>query len=353
MRSEPTERATVLYVDPDGADTFRTIAEALGAARGAWGMPIEIRIAAGTYREKLAVSQPFVTLFGAGAECTVIVWNDGASEILADGKRRGTFRTATLLVDGESFTAKNLTIENDAGPGPIAGQAIALYVDAENALIENCHILGWQDTLFLAPLPPTEYEAGGFRGPKERAPRRVATCRFIGCRIEGSVDFIFGGARALFEHCDIASRDIASRNFATSGDGNAGYVGDGYVTAPCTPEGERVGFVFRECAFMGECAPRSVYLARPWRDHAKAAFIMCELGAHIREEGFHDWGKQAAHATVEFAEYGNTGPGAPAGTASGTADENAKRRAPFARVLTESEAETLVELAGINRPGRS
>lgn len=332
------EQTTVFIVDPDGVDSFRTIAGALGAARGAWGLPVEIRIAAGTYREKLAVSQPFVTLSGAVTDRTVIRWDDGANEILADGKKRGTFRTATLLVDGASFTARNLTIENGAGPGTVAGQAIALYVDAENARIENCAILGWQDTLFLAPLPPTEYEAGGFRGPKEHAPRNVATCRFLNCRIEGSVDFIFGGASALFEHCDIVSRDIVSRDILSR---DAGYVADGYVAAPCTPEGSSVGFVFSECAFTGECAPRSVYLARPWRDHAKAAFIACELGAHIKEEGFHDWGKTAARATVDFAECGNAGPGA-----------HAAGRAPFARTLSDAEAAALVERAGRTLPER-
>lgn len=324
---------SVFTVDPNGAGSFGTIAEALGAATGCWGLPVEIRIAAGTYREKLTVSQPFVTLSGDGEERTIIRRDDGANELLADGKKRGTFRTATLLADGASFMAKNLTIENGVGPGSLAGQAIALYIDATDARIENCHISGWQDTLFLAPLPPTEYEEGGFRGPKEHTPRNVSTCRFLNCRIEGSVDFIFGGARALFEKCDIVSRLDPN-------------VGVGYVAAPCTPEGERVGFVFHACRFTGECPERSVYLARPWRDHAKIAVIDSELGSHIKEEGFHDWGKPNAHATVDFAEYGNTGPGATAASvmsARTVADARpVASRASFTRTLTAEEAKAIL-----------
>ena len=36
---------------------------------------------------------------GESAETTRITWHDGAAEILSDGKKRGTFRTATLLIN--------------------------------------------------------------------------------------------------------------------------------------------------------------------------------------------------------------------------------------------------------------
>ena len=53
-----------------------------------------------------------------------------------------------------------------------------------------------------------------------------------------------------------------------------------------------------------------VYLGRPWRPYARTVFVGCRMGAHIRPEGWHDWGKEYAHGTTYYAEYGSTGPGA-------------------------------------------
>jgi len=36
----------------------------------------------------------------------------------------------------------------------------------------------------------------------------------------------------------------------------------------------------------------------------------CEMGAHIRPEGWHNWSKPEREKTSFYAEYGNTGKGA-------------------------------------------
>jgi len=38
--------------------------------------------------------------------------------------------------------------------------------------------------------------------------------------------------------------------------------------------------------------------------------IDCFMDAHICEEGWDDWGKEIAHQTAYYAEYGSYGPGA-------------------------------------------
>ena len=96
------------------------------------GSPVTLKLAAGEYREKVALSRANTTLEGENAENTRIVWNDGAYTILPDGMKRGTFRTATLLVDAPHVTLQNLTVENDAVPRSEVGQAVALYADADH-----------------------------------------------------------------------------------------------------------------------------------------------------------------------------------------------------------------------------
>ena len=173
-----------------------TLAKALSLLPPDDGTPAVIHLAPGLYREKAIVSRAHTTIEGAGAAHTRIVWDDAARTILADGRKRGTFRTATLRTDAPDITLRGLTIENAAAPREAVGQAIALYADGDGLLVEDCALLGAQDTLFTAPLPPREIEKDGFIGPKQFAPRVPQRQLYRRCRIEGDVDFIFGGAAA-------------------------------------------------------------------------------------------------------------------------------------------------------------
>ena len=217
-----------------------------------------------------------------------------AKEIMPDGTNRGTFRTYTVLVDGDNISFKNCVFENTAGCGKEKGQAIALYLDGDGITFENCMINGHQDTLFLAPLPDKELIPGGFRGPKQFTERKRRTYRFKNCIIKGGVDFIFGGATAYFEQCEFVS------------------VEEGYVFAPSTPSDVEIGFVATNCSFTATSGigKHSCYIARPWRNHAYVRIESCYLGEHIHPAGFDDWGKTEAHETVRFFESGSFGPGA-------------------------------------------
>lgn len=324
---------TVLTVSHDGSDggphdgsaAFRTIGAALDAlmARDDALAPATILVGPGEYRERLTIRRPNVTLQAAGwsAAPTVgdaagrdvrIVAGAGALQPSPDGQgnRLGTFRTATVFVDAHDVTLRGLTVVNDAGPGEEAGQAIALYADGDRILVEDCTLLGHQDTLFTGPLPPAEIEPGGFLGPKRLAPRVVGRQLYRRCLIAGDIDFIFGSARAFFEECEIRS------------------VGPGYATAASTPEGEPYGYVFDRCRFtaatpfdegcdgggartFGALVPAgSVAIGRPWRDWARTVLVDCELDAHIRVDGWDDWGKAGARAHACYAAIAPTGPGA-------------------------------------------
>lgn len=292
---------------------FITVGEALENAAKYRGSKVIIEIEAGIYVEKLVIKQDNITLAGDDPKDTVITYGQYAAEILEDNEKRGTFRTASVFIDGNDFTAKNLTFENSSGPGTKVGQAIALYVDGDRMTFHNCRLLGGQDTLFTAPLPPAAYEKNGFRGPKEYAQRVHGRHWYKQCFICGDVDFIFGGATAYFEECEIYSNNVNQDI-------------NGYVTAASTLENVS-GYVFNGCKFTSNCPRGSVYLGRPWRNHAKVAILNSFIGEHIAEEGWHDWGKTDARNTVCFAEYNNTGKGA-----------DTKMRPEWIKLLTEEEA---------------
>ncbi len=294
---EDEENVRTLTVAKDGSGDFDTINAALNAISADDGTPVKIFIKKGIYRERLEIRTPFLTLEGEDPLETVITYDHYALMKMEDGSKRGTFRSYSVFIDTHDLTARNLTFENSAGPGDLVGQAVAVYVDGDRIIFDDCRFLARQDTLFTGPLPPQEIEKNGFVGPKQFAERINGRHYYHHCFIRGDIDFIFGSATAFFEDCEIFSEDNGKKI-------------NGYVTAASTPEGQRYGYVFDHCRFTGNCPDESVYLGRPWRDYARAVIINSEIGAHILREGWDDWGKIRAHDTVFYAEYGNSGKGA-------------------------------------------
>ena len=329
-----------LYVNiPDKTPAFPTITEALQSV-DAWACdstpgcdkafpaeeeditPVVIHIGPGTYREKIVVTRPYVTFLGAGQDQTTIVYGHWGREILEDGIKRGTFRTATVRIDTHDFTARHLTFQNDSGYGCEVGQALALYVDGDRNFFESCTFLGSQDTIFTAPLPLKEVEPGGFRGPGETKPRVLGRHCYKNCHIRGDVDFIFGGAICWFEGCTIFSQLPGPEQ---KPDVDGATPPHGYITAASTPEGVPFGYVLKDCTLTSDCPKGSVYLGRPWREFAKTVYLHCEMGEHIHPVGWMDWGKPHGH--FYYAEYQSYGPGA-----------SPETRADFSHQLTDEEA---------------
>mgnify|MGYP001262132738 CR=1 FL=1 len=298
----------------DGSGDFRTIGEAI--EKIPYDEPSTIRIRPGVYFEKLVCDKADLTLLGEDAGNTVLSWGDGAYHRHADGSKFGTFRSYTAFFGGGRLKVENLTIENTAGDGRTAGQAIAAYVDTRTAYFHNVRLKGRQDTLFAAPLPPAPRIPGSFIGPREHAPRIPSVQYYQDCSIEGDIDFIFGGAQAVFDHCEIVSH-------------SRGEPVNGYLAAPCTPKEQAFGFLFYRCRLTGGCPPRTVFLGRPWREFGKAAFLECEMGAHIALSGWDNWDDPANEKTACFAEFQNSGPGScPA------------KRTAWCRILEKQQAKT-------------
>ncbi len=286
-------------VATDGSGQFKSVHEAIMAApqTATHARPWVIFVKPGTYRELVYVQRErgCVRLVGADAEKTVITYDLHANMLGPDGKPIGTFRTPTVVIDGDNFVAENITFENAAGP---VGQALAVRVDADRVVFRNCRFIGWQDTLLLN------------RGRHY----------FTNCYIAGHVDFVFGGATTFFDRCHIHCRS------------------NGYITAASTPQGQPFGFVFANCKITGEPGVKT-YLGRPWRAHAAVTFLNTEMSDVVRPEGWHNWNKPEAEKTVRYAEYNSTGPGA-----------KPEARVKWVRQLNASEAAafTLHKILGNN-----
>jgi pectinesterase len=256
-------------VAQDGSGDFQTIQAAIDAMKSFPPERITIRVRPGVYREKVVVHEwnTRLSLIGESAADTVISGDEHFKRV-ARG-RNSTFFTPTMQVDADDFVAKNLTIENTAGD---IGQAIALTVNANRAVFRNVRLLGNQDTLYVT-------------GEGNRM-------LFDNCYVEGTTDFIFGGASAVFRDCRLHAKK------------------NSYITAASTPVGAGFGFVFINATLTAAPGVDAVYLGRPWREHAQTVFIDSTLGPHILPAGWHDWDKPEARTTVLYGEHASAGPGA-------------------------------------------
>jgi pectinesterase len=265
------------------------------------GRPYRILLGEGRWQEKLVVSTPNVELFGEDRRSTVLTSSTASGQAKPGGGNWGTYGSATLTVEATGFAVRNLTIENgfehsgNLESGAVVGaQAVALALgnEAGRSVIEDVDLIGHQDTFYL----------------------RAGRARVRRCLIAGSVDFIFGGAAAWFERCEIRSRP------------RPGEAVQGYVAAPSTPRRQPVGLVFDHCRLTRErgVPDSSVYLGRPWRAGGNvellgaAAYLQCWMDAHIHPDGWthmnyrgpggYEMRLEAGDA--RFGEYASRGPGA-------------------------------------------
>lgn len=258
---------------------------------------VDIQILNGIYDEKAILKRNDVTIIGEDPMNTVITYNDYANKIHSDGEKYGTFRTATLQIEGDNIIMKNVSVINRSGNGRDYGQAVALYTEGDRMQFYNCRFIGAQDTLYMGPKPECKVNCED-ELPKEEMIVQPKRQYYKNCYICGDVDFIFGGATAYFNHCEIFSK----YNITEDDEKYEGRV-KGYVAAPCTYRDQKYGFVFRKCRFTGDCPENTVYLGRPWRIYAKIVLLECEIGKHIKVEGWHDWDKAVARETAYFGEY--------------------------------------------------
>ena len=253
-----------LTVAADGNGAVKTVGEAIARVPENNKKRFVIRIKPGVYNEQINIpaSKSYVSLIGESAENTKLTFN------ISNKVAGSTSAAYAFYVGGHDFSAENIAFENSFGAG---SQAVAVLSEADRIIFKNCRFLGFQDTLYA----------------------KNGRQYFENCYIEGTVDFIFGQAAAVFENCTIHSKS------------------DGYIAAPMRfAADEPSGYVFSNSKLTGANTDKGVFLARPWRAFGRTVYLNTTMDAHIRAEGWNNWGKAENEKTAYFAEYNSTGAGA-------------------------------------------
>lgn len=132
---------TVIRVSAEGTGDFATIQAAVDSVPNNNTSPFVIKIAPGTYSERVDIrrGKNHVALIGTGATRTATILTTGHVDIDSASEK------CALSVHSDDTWVENLTVENTAGP--TAGPHGALYTDGKRQIFENLLIKGWQDTL--------------------------------------------------------------------------------------------------------------------------------------------------------------------------------------------------------------
>lgn len=283
LRSNLARIATAT-VEPNGAGgAYKTIAAAIDGVKP--GSLIYIK--PGCYREKLKITKPNISLIGESPVNTIIYGYESDY-----GAIDGNLLVEVSLTEAGYFNAENITFYNK-GPewnrtwDNVERRSIAFAAkNVDKAYLKNCIFLGQQDTMYL------------------RSGRQY----FQNCYIEGEVDFICGGATALFDNCHIHS---------------LAYKEGGYITAAAPSDtngaGFNNGYVFKNCLLTVDpaVATKNIFLGRgAWNggsnggtNQAKVVYISCLLHNRIHPEGWTDWDNISTASKQFFREYRNTGEG--------------------------------------------
>ncbi|WP_405538323.1 pectinesterase family protein [Streptomyces sp. NBC_00075] len=284
----------VLHVRPGGS--VQAAVDTV-VARGGTGWTVVVH--PGTYREvvNIPVQAAELTLRGATRDPrdTVIVYDNANGTQKPDGSGTyGTAGSATFTSAAPGLTVRDLTLANDwlrADHPEITGtQAVAAYVTGDRSQFTRVRLLAHQDTLFADTTALTAFDRHYYRD----------------CYIEGDVDFVFGRARAVFEHCHFHTldRDVAFKP-------------EGMVFAPATARANPYGFLAVRGLVTSGAEDGAYKIARPWvpsyETTAWPSLVVRDtwLGPgidavtpYINMRDAYPW------QTMRFREYGNSGPGA-------------------------------------------
>ncbi|HTH32676.1 MAG TPA: pectinesterase family protein, partial [Lacibacter sp.] len=249
-RTQPVKKLFDAVVAQDGSGDYPSVLLAIAAAPINRTAPWLIYIKNGKYTGHVDIlsNKPFIHLIGQNRDSVIISDNRLAGE---DGDQTTpTFpvqQGATVYVNAPDCHFENLTIENSYGYEKQAGpQSLALFTDCDRFTTNNVWLRSYQDTYL------TTYG-------------RVNNRHYLrNSKVEGAVDFIYGGGDVFFDKCTIT---------CVRKDG-------GYIVAPSHQPGTLWGYVFSHCTIdESHASGVTTYFGRPWVNSPKTVFLYTTLKA--------------------------------------------------------------------------
>ena len=284
-----------------------------------------IEVKNGTYREKVTISIPNVSIVGESELGTILDWDtaEGSTKLSGSGTYAMECATLTVKDTAVGFTLSNMTVKNsfDYQNSKLADkQAFAFQSDADKTTVKSVTFSSVQDTLYA------------------NAGRQY----YYHCTIKGAVDYVFGqkDVTAYFDSCEFHT--VARLN----ADGSA-QTNTGYVFAPKSTVGETgltYNYVVVNSSFTADdnVPEASISVARPWGANAGVAVLNSSFTKHYSTQAYTGSGKPRYDAmsgqspvNAHFYEYNNSGEGSISEAVAGVT------------MLTDAEAQNYLDASKV------
>ncbi|CAN0855698.1 Probable pectinesterase/pectinesterase inhibitor 21 [Linum grandiflorum] len=276
LQATPATVKADIVVAQDGSGQFKTVGDAVASIEPDHKGPLVMHVKAGVYDEQVLIPEWAANLMMIG---------DGPTKTKITGKKNfkegtATVDTATFGVNAPGFIAKDMGFENTAGPEGL--QALAYRSISDFSVLYNCQFDGYQDTIF------TQTYRQFFRD----------------CTISGTIDFIFGVARVVFQNCTLVIRKPKpGQSCIVTAEGRQDPNGNSSIVI----QNSRI---IPDPGFLEVKATTKAHLGRPWKEYSRTVIMHTEIDGIISPEGWLPWDGEFALKTLYYAEFENKGPGA-------------------------------------------
>ncbi|MDR0833237.1 MAG: Ig-like domain-containing protein [Candidatus Symbiothrix sp.] len=268
-RPAPIAKVFDAIVASDGTGDYTGVQAAIDAAPTNASSPYLIYIKDGNYtgHVEIPANKPFIHLTGQSKDGVIIADNRLSGDAGDGTPVYHVSLGATVVVNATDVYFENITFENTWGYEKQAGpQALAINTNNDRIIFKNCAMRSYQDTWITST-----------RGVNDRH-------YLQNCRIEGAVDYIYGGGNVFLDACTLYNTRLSG----------------GYIVAPSHQTGTDWGYVFSNCTLDG---PSGVitYLGRPWKNAPKAIFLNAVCKVDVYASG---WYYKMGAIPAIFADYG-------------------------------------------------
>lgn len=187
---------------------------------------------------------------------------------------------AHAVVLGDGFKARDIGFENSAGASK--HQAVALRVNADEAVLYRCAMDGYQDTLYT------------------HAKRQF----YKDCSISGTIDFVFGDAAAIFQNCTfVVRKPMDNQQCIVTAQGRK----ERRQPSAIVIQG---GKIVADPVYYPVRKEIKSYLGRPWKEYSRTIIMDTFIDDLIQPQGWLPWAGNYGLKTCFYSEYNNKGPGA-------------------------------------------
>ncbi|KAL9667620.1 hypothetical protein QQ045_001983 [Rhodiola kirilowii] len=308
LSTNPSNLKPNVFIAKDGSGDYKTLSEAVPPhIPKKSNTTYVIYVKEGVYTEQVIFnsSHTHVFLYGDGPTKTKITRSLNYMQMACP-----LAKPPQLLCWEISSWQKNIRFENSAGPEK--HQAVALRVQSDFSVFQNCQMDGYQDTLYThTPSVNTTATASSPAQSTSFSATHQSSSRTAQPSLSSLLLYHIASSSLKLQE------NYSSYPFTRTLPGSQPHCYSSYVTAQGRKERRQPsGIIIQGSKIIADPELESVksdfksYLGRPWKAYSRTIIMETFIDDLIAPEGWTPWAGDINTENCLYGEYQNSGPGA-------------------------------------------